>query len=291
VLIRWAEYAALGTIMQLGGGGDSHNPWDTTLYGPEALPIYRQYARLHTDLFPYLYSLATQAGDSGRPVTYPVGLVVAGHSYQDAFMTGEALFVAPVVEEGATTRTVTLPPGEWIDWWTGEKVAGGAAVTVAAPLDTLPLWRKVGELVVLLVTPIDTTLPATAPGVDSLVDPANRALRVLVTPSGAASFPLYDGGSLAVSADTTGVGLVAQAGTRHGDVRFELDWAGSALAASPPSQVTPQGGSAALATVATSAEVPSCAAPGCWFYDAAAGTLLVRVVLDGAGARAEYRAE
>jgi alpha-glucosidase (family GH31 glycosyl hydrolase) len=264
-LVRWAQYAALGTVMQLGGGGDSHNPWDTTLYGPEALPIYRQYARLHTDLFPYIYSLAVQAGATGRPVTYPVGLVVPGFAYEDAFMLGDALFVAPVVEAGATTRTVTLPPGEWIDWWTGERAQGGGApVTVPAPLDRLPLWRKVGEIVVLLVTPIDTTLPVTAPGVSSLADPASTAVRVLAAPGTApASFALYDGGRVDV-----GPGAVtARAGARHRDFHVEID-VDAAVSVSGLPEV---------------ADVTACAAPGCWALDPMLGVLHVRLVLAAEG--------
>src|SRR5262245_34787041 len=120
VLLRWAEYAALGTIMQLGGGGANHNPWDTALYGDEALGIYRTYARLHMDLVPLLYSLAVQAADDGTPVTIPTRLVYPDAASDDAtFLVGDVLFVAPVIDAGATTRQVVLPPGRWVDWWTG----------------------------------------------------------------------------------------------------------------------------------------------------------------------------
>lgn len=280
-LIRWAEYAALGTIMQLGGGGGqgtSHNPWDTTLYGPEALPIYRTYARLHTDLFPYLYTYAKRAGETGVPVTRPPGMIYPGHPYEDAFLCGDALFVAPVVEEGATTRTVTLPPGEWVDWWTGARVAGGAALTVPAPLDTLPLWRKVGEIVVLLATEVDTFVAATAPGIVSLTDPdAARGVRVLVTPGeGESTFALYDGSSVRVVGEAAAVGVEAAAGTRHRDFRFEVDW--------PSSTVDPA--TADVPVAADEAALDACGAPGCWWWDAATRRVLVRLVDVGAGASA-----
>ncbi len=59
VLARWSQYAALGTIMQLGGGGTSHNPWDATEFTDTATltSIYVRYSRLHMDLVPYIYSL------------------------------------------------------------------------------------------------------------------------------------------------------------------------------------------------------------------------------------------
>src|SRR5258705_525345 len=80
----------------------------------------------------------------------------------------------------AVTRTVTLPPGTWIDWWTGEQVAGGMAITVPAPLARLPLWRRKGGLVVLFENPIDTLLPASAPGIVTIDDASAHELRVLL---------------------------------------------------------------------------------------------------------------
>ena len=36
------------------------------------------------------------------------------------YLFGPNLLVAPVVEKGAVSREVHLPPGEWFDWWTGD---------------------------------------------------------------------------------------------------------------------------------------------------------------------------
>jgi alpha-D-xyloside xylohydrolase len=268
-LIRWAEYAALGTIMQLGGGGgrgSSHNPWDVARYGPEALPIYQRYSRLHTDLFPYLYTHALEAGRSGRPVTYAAALVVPRHPYEDAFFLGDALYVAPVVEEAATTRSVTLPPGDWLDFWTGEPASG--AVTVPAPLDTLPLWRRVDAMVPLLAVPIDTFLPATEPGVVTFAAAGDR-LRVLLALRAQSSFALWDGGLLSAEATAAGATLSLSPGTTHDDVRFELDWEGA-----PPTSAT-------VPAATSLAELDACAAPGCWWWDPASATAYLRLAGSG----------
>ena len=45
-------------------------------------------------------------------------------------------------------REVYFPAGDdWIDWWTGERFAGGKAVTVKAPLDRLPLFARAGAVI------------------------------------------------------------------------------------------------------------------------------------------------
>ena len=51
-------------------------------------------------------------------------------------------------------RDVYLPPGEWVDWWSGDAVGGGVTLRVAPPLTQLPLWVR-----------RDALLPVTAPAV------------------------------------------------------------------------------------------------------------------------------
>lgn len=52
--------------------------------------------------------------------------------------------VAPVVEEGATSREVYFPEGCWQQPDTGEHVEGPAHVTVEAPLERLPYYFRCG---------------------------------------------------------------------------------------------------------------------------------------------------
>jgi hypothetical protein len=58
------------------------------------------------------------------------------------------LWVAPVLDAGARSRAVRLPRGEWIDFWTHERVEGGAIVDADAPLQRIPAWVRAGSLVV-----------------------------------------------------------------------------------------------------------------------------------------------
>ena len=61
---------------------------------------------------------------------------------QDEFLMGEDLLVAPVVEKGATSRKVVIPPGTWkAD--DGTSVTGPATVEVATPLARLPHFMRV----------------------------------------------------------------------------------------------------------------------------------------------------
>jgi len=205
VMIRWTEYSALLPIMQYGGGGDNHNPWDFTAYGDsqftaETLALFNRYGSLHIRLFPYFYTYSRQAHETGRPVIRPFGLAYPqdGRHPDFTFLSGPDLLVAPVVDE-STEREVPLPAGTWIDWWTGEAVEGPADTTVTAPLDTLPLYLRAGAIVPMLRPTVVTLSPATDPTVDTYDgNPGRLWGRVVPEANVENSLNLHDDSVLAV---------------------------------------------------------------------------------------------
>lgn len=201
VLVRWAQFGALSPVMQLGGGGtgdQTHNPWDETLYDVEvALPAYTKAARLHMDLVPYI-AAHLGAYQDGRPLMVPLGALTdddAHWSDGDSYLFGNALLVAPVVTEGATTRTVRFPGGAWLAYETGEEYQGGTEAVAPAPLDTLPLFVRAGSVVPLLDPRVDTFLAAE--GDADVVDPSDVAplLRLRTSAGPDDAFALVDGTS------------------------------------------------------------------------------------------------
>lgn len=272
LLIRWAQYASMGTIMQLGGGGKSHNPWDTSLFDPGADLIYKKYADLHMQLNPLLWTLAQQAGTDGTPVTRPAGFMYDCACDDATFLLGDDILVAPVITPGATSRTVVLPPGEWVDRWTGEVMAGGSTVTVPAPLEALPMWHRVGSLVPMFARSADTLVPASAPGVTSYANPAfGRELRLVYTPGAPATTTLHD----TAHASADGAMVSVTGGSQYTVFTLDVDARALTGALAAPSAVAVDGSD--LIPVTSSAELAACAAPGCWYADAANQHLQVRV--------------
>ncbi|MCA9670358.1 MAG: glycoside hydrolase family 31 protein [Myxococcales bacterium] len=280
-LERWADYAALGTIMQLGGGGKSHNPWDTTLFDAETLGRVRRAARLHTDLFPTIYSLAVEASKTGRPVNRPLAL-----AYHDdkqtwtrhfTFMLGDDILVAPVITAGAVKRKVYLPEGTWVHQPSRAIYTGKQEVEVDAPRGELPLFYRQGALIGMLATAVDTLAPATAAGVVSYE--AHRSeLALLFVPGAQVTRTFFDGTQVVGEASGSEVRLAITPGSQHSDFRPRIDWLRRAAGPATPATVTVDG--TALPAVSSEAETATCAG-GCYFYDAANGWLYARVL--GAG--------
>jgi alpha-glucosidase (family GH31 glycosyl hydrolase) len=68
---------------------------------------------------------------------------------KDQYMAGENLLVAPLFT-GQTSRTVTLPKGNWYDFYTGELVGNGQQITTSPGLDRIPVYVKDGGLVPMM---------------------------------------------------------------------------------------------------------------------------------------------
>ena len=59
-----------------------------------------------------------------------------------------------------TSREVYLPAGtDWYNFWTNERVKGGQTITVAAPIDTIPLFVRAGSIIPLGATVESTHQP------------------------------------------------------------------------------------------------------------------------------------
>jgi alpha-D-xyloside xylohydrolase len=206
--LRWLQLATWTSLLRDHLGDHARSPIDVWLdEGTQS--AFRQAAQVHASLAPYLYSVATEASQTGVPLMRYLPLEVPDDArawqQEDSYFLGPAFLVAPVLEPGATTRTVYLPPGEWIDYWRGTIYTGGQEVTIPAPLDGNgpPVFARAGAIIPL-APPHDSLIPADpASGVTTW----NGDLVIRVIPSGPAgsresSFTLYDGTQLHWSGST-----------------------------------------------------------------------------------------
>ncbi|WP_417354505.1 glycoside hydrolase family 31 protein [Flavobacterium sp.] len=148
--IRWMQFGVFNPLSRAHHeGGNAVEPW---LFGTEAENISRNAIELKYKLFPYIYTYAREAHDTGLPLMRAMLLEYSTdtetYKLNEQFMFGEELLVAPVVQKGDITKDVYLPEGEWIDYNDGKtSYKGGQWVTVDAPLNVIPVFVKKGSIV------------------------------------------------------------------------------------------------------------------------------------------------
>lgn len=273
--VRWFEQTALSAVMQV-GTSTNDVAWEPTPengFGADTLAWYREYARLHLRLWPYLWTQTVDIAEGrGRPILRPLGLAYPelGVHPGDQYLLGDHLLVAPVVERGAREKELVFPPGTWIDWFRGD-VHGAGTEGVAAELHELPLYLAEGGVVPLLRPTIDTLAPvAEGSDVDSYAT-SPGVLWARVFPGPASEGRVFDGT------------VIAQA--RGGDGGIEVSHTpGDVFADGLVVELvgTPEPGSVEVDGDAVSRVDPEGILDGGWSWTpAVGGTLSVRVPAGG----------
>jgi alpha-glucosidase len=146
---RWFQMSAFMALFRnhTAIGAPLREPW---VYGEPTTSICRDFLQVRKSLMPYLYSLAWQAHLTGAPLARPLSWVDEEDQrlweVDDSFMLGDSLLVAPVVEQGAAFRKVTLPNGRWYSFWDDVVFEGGREIMVETSLERIPVFAKEGTI-------------------------------------------------------------------------------------------------------------------------------------------------
>ena len=130
-------------------GNNERSPWNMAeRYGaPEFLDEMRYWHKLREKLRPYLWRTARDCIRDSKPMLRPLAYVwpedPAAVKCEDAYLLGDDLLVAPLLEENAEFREVYLPEGVWYDFFTGVAYQGGRTVT-AGGNGKLPVFTRNG---------------------------------------------------------------------------------------------------------------------------------------------------
>ncbi|MES2809445.1 MAG: glycoside hydrolase family 31 protein [Bacteroidota bacterium] len=151
LMVRWnslgpyvpmfRNHAALGMTMR--------EPWQ---WGETYEQIIKKDIEHRYKLLPYIYSGFYQSTQTGLPLSrtlaidYTLDEKIFDTKYQNQFLFGDALLVAPVISTVANVD-VYLPAGDWYRLGTDESFGGNQVVNAACPLNDLPVFAKAGGIV------------------------------------------------------------------------------------------------------------------------------------------------
>lgn len=231
--LRWAQFGALSPLLRF-HGTTSREPWRF----PAVEPAVIEALRLRYRLLPYLYSTALRSATTGEPIMRALAVDSPGDPAswraEHVYRLGTDLLVAPMISE-SQERDVYLPPGEWVDWWSGDAVEGGRHLRVAPPLEQVPLYVR-----------RDALLPTTNPA-SHLPDGPWAEITLLSFGGGDATCEFRDDGCVSTVAarrdgDTLAVTIAGSA--RVSAIAFPTVAGGT-----PPATVLVNGVRATLGTV------------------------------------------
>ncbi|MFZ3571855.1 glycoside hydrolase family 31 protein [Streptomyces sp. BH097] len=166
LFLRWFQLGAQMPLFRTRSAprAGRREPW---MFGEEVLAHARVALEERRRLQPYFMTLAQLARRTGAPYVRPLWWGApedrALRDCEDAFLLGDCLLVAPVLEQGVDRRTVQLPPGRWYDTVTGEVFEGPGQVTVDAPLSRIPVLARGGSVLPVRDPGGGVTLEAWAP--------------------------------------------------------------------------------------------------------------------------------
>jgi alpha-glucosidase len=148
---RWLQSAVFAPFFRTHThyGSSDQEPWS---FGENVEEISRKFITKRYEVLPYLYSLFWDAHQTGAPILRPLYFhhqndpQVYDWAWQEQFLAGENLLVAPVTRVGQHLKKVYLPAGQWLDLNTEAVYEGGKTVIVDAPLDRLPMFLRSGGI-------------------------------------------------------------------------------------------------------------------------------------------------
>jgi alpha-glucosidase (family GH31 glycosyl hydrolase) len=167
---------------QLNNWAYAYQPW---FLGETNEAVFRDYAQLRYRLMPYIYSAAYAGYATSMPMLRPMPLAYPGEpefeNCTTEYMFGDSLLVT------AFTKTVKLPPGRWIDYWTGAEYQGPKEMPYVYP------ENRGGGLFVKAGAIIPCWLPTSFVGEKPV-----EQIELEVYPDGESHYQLYedDGDSL-----------------------------------------------------------------------------------------------
>lgn len=135
------NHAALGMSMR--------EPWQ---WGDEYEAIIKKDIEQRYKLLPYIYSGFYESTQSGLPlartlaIDYTADENIYDPLFQNQFLFGDSILVAPVASTFETCD-VYLPAGDWYRLNSDEKLSGNQVITVASPLNDLPVFVKAGGII------------------------------------------------------------------------------------------------------------------------------------------------
>ena len=147
------QYGVFQPMMRSHGTG----MWrELYLFGKPGEPLYDSLlasVKLRYRLLPRVYSIAHEAYASNmsfmRPIVAEFPEDRRTWDEKGSFLFGRDILVSPVTSSNVTSVATYLPQGaDWYNYFTGERVKGGAEHEMKTDLSNFPMYVRAGAILV-----------------------------------------------------------------------------------------------------------------------------------------------
>ncbi|MBI1932834.1 MAG: hypothetical protein HYS24_09895 [Ignavibacteriales bacterium] len=147
VYIRGVQYSTFSPSFH--DHGSAPAPWEQNKFGREN---YNFYSRVRYNILPYLYHYVKVSNKTGIPIMRTLFMLHPDDentfTIEDEYYFGDNILVAPILSN-SNDREIYLPKGNWIDFWTQEKINGKQFIQYKTPINRIPLFVKEGTILPL----------------------------------------------------------------------------------------------------------------------------------------------
>lgn len=162
LFFRWTALGAFSPIMRTHHGYMPKLNWSWES-DDETIEFFKRYARIHSQLFPYLKTFSIEASKTGIPIMRSLALEFPKErlvwNLKDEYMLGSSILIAPVIKKGEFVKKVYLPYGKWAAFnQSGHYIGGGRYITIEAPIDSIPVFVKAGSIIPMINEEIVTNV-------------------------------------------------------------------------------------------------------------------------------------
>ena len=153
---RWMQFGAFSPILRTHTTKNPDAERRIWAYPEPYSGIMRDVYHLRYALLPYIYTEARRTYDTGvaflHPLYYDWPEAAEAYTSKDEYVFGADMIVDPVVAPGNKTtglaaKSVWLPSGEWLEWPTGARFHGPAAIQRNFSISQIPVYVRAGAIV------------------------------------------------------------------------------------------------------------------------------------------------
>jgi len=154
MMVRYVQYGVFNPIMRLHSTAHPTMSKEPDMYVNGSNLLLKELMRLRHRLVPYIYTANFNNYEYGTPLCEPIYYSCpekqAAYKYDNNYMFGSELLVAPIVSKGVNRVAKVkafLPDGEWTDIFNGNTYNGSKTVTMYRQLDSIPVLAKSGAVI------------------------------------------------------------------------------------------------------------------------------------------------